>query len=422
MSDVTATVYDHTFFYTSYDMHWQGVIAQTLRGALRKSVSGNEITYKDIWSGLTVTVTKSGQFVTDLVVEGPVPDGAGNTSDMVLVDASFATGALKAAKLNNVFMGYYSSSGDDYRIERLLDNFSYDVTTVSTRTVDHYNYNTIIKGGRDDDTFVFGEGPHHVVGSTGSDRYDGGPGSNSISYDEFGRGLSMTRSGVELAIQKTADDSDTLTNFHSIAGSQRGDNFKVGLGNVESYLVGLGGNDKLGGGSKADFLDGGDGKDLILGRSGNDLLVGGSGDDRIIGGAGRDVIFGSDGYGYAYGGEVNTVTGGKGRDLFVLENGSGYSSGAPMMVMTDFRNGVDLLGLIGRDFTIFEYYDAGTNFDDLTIADSDDGAVISAGINQIALLEGVDASDITRRDFVELVDYGQIATQFQFENDTYFYY
>ncbi|TMV11274.1 calcium-binding protein [Arenibacterium halophilum] len=420
MSDVTATVYDHTFFYSNYNMPWQGVIAQTLRGALRKSVSGDDIIYKDAWSGLTVTVTKTGQFVTGLVIEGPIPDGAGGMTDKVLVDASFDTGVLKAWKLKDVFNSYHATSGDDARIERMFDNFTYDTTTVNTREIDAHIFNPIITGGRGDDTFVFGPGPHSVYASAGNDSYTGGGQHNTISYEKFRDGLTLSRSGTELTVEKSEDESDTLTNFRWMIGSKGNDDFKVGLGNQTGTLYGWGGRDKLGGGSDADYLDGGNGSDVIWGRGGNDLLIGGNGNDRIIGGAGADIIVGNNGYGYGSG--VTTATGGKGRDLFVLEAGSPYAQTSAMMVITDFRDGVDFLGLIGNGFQIMNYGSYGTNFDDLTIADSVDGAVISVGAQQIALVEGIDASDLTRRDFVEMLDVEALRSQLYYDNDAYFYY
>ena len=74
------------------------------------------------------------------------------------------------------------------------------------------------------------------------------------------------------------------------------------------------------------------------------------------------------------------------------------------MRIRDFKDGEDFLGLIGFDFVL-----GGTNsdnlvFSDLSIRDTANGAMISHDGNDLALLNKVAASDLTREDFVELVN------------------
>ncbi len=86
--------------------------------------------------------------------------------------------------------------------------------------------------------------------------------------------------------------------------------FNLGL---LSKFYGGGGNDLVGGSSRADFLYGGTGNDTLLGyegndhlhgeadndtllgHAGNDWLNGGTGKDRLFGGVGQDALFGGDG-------------------------------------------------------------------------------------------------------------------------------
>lgn len=86
--------------------------------------------------------------------------------------------------------------------------------------------------------------------------------------------------------------------------------FNLGL---LSKFYGGGGNDLVGGSSRADFLYGGTGNDTLLGyegndhlhgeadndtllgHAGNDWLNGGTGNDRLFGGVGQDALFGGDG-------------------------------------------------------------------------------------------------------------------------------
>lgn len=135
-------------------------------------------------------------------------------------------------------------------------------------------------------------------------------------------------------------------------------------------LQGLGGNDTLNGGQDQDLLSGGDGDDLLFGDVGNDTIEGESGDDIAYGNAGDDQLDGGEGDDLLHGGQGNdTLLGGSGNDrLFgdrgndLLYSGSGKNEltgggGSDVFVIgrelidsevdliTDFRIGVDLIGL-----------------------------------------------------------------------------
>ena len=106
-----------------------------------------------------------------------------------------------------------------------------------------------------------------------------------------------------------------------------------------------------------------------MGGRGNDVLKGGGGDDRIDGGRGDD-----------------RLTGQGGEDAFVFTSGFGED------VITDFRDGVDLLDFAGHNGV--------SVFGDLTIAQSGANAVITDGLGgQITLLR-VDANDLQEDDFL----------------------
>jgi len=77
---------------------------------------------------------------------------------------------------------------------------------------------------------------------------------------------------------------------------------------------------------------------LSSAQSGNSTIFhGGTLSDVYAGGAGDDVLRGGIG--------ADTLTGGAGSDLFVLAQGDGGSSLAKADVLTDFEDGVDLIGL-----------------------------------------------------------------------------
>jgi PKD repeat protein len=61
---------------------------------------------------------------------------------------------------------------------------------------------------------------------------------------------------------------------------------------LDAWLFGDAGNDRLKGGAGASILVGGDGNDDLIGGSGDDILIGGRGMDRLVGGSGDDILIG----------------------------------------------------------------------------------------------------------------------------------
>lgn len=131
-------------------------------------------------------------------------------------------------------------------------------------------------------------------------------------------------------------------------------------------LIGLGGNDTLGGSNKDDIIDGGDGNDTLNGGpnagfgvvgQGNDLLMGGEGDDQLIGGNGDDILDGGNGNDRLIDGSGanNELRGGEGNDevrgrgLLLGGNGNDVLGGDGTL---DGGNGADRIegrGIL-RDF------------------------------------------------------------------------
>jgi Ca2+-binding RTX toxin-like protein len=101
--------------------------------------------------------------------------------------------------------------------------------------------------------------------------------------------------------------------------------------------------DTLSGGAGNDTIYGYGGNDTLYAASigsnatGNDVLYGGTGNDTLIGSAGDDILDG--------GTDKDSLTGGTGSDTFVLRAGDGGSTVALADVITDFQDGVDVLGL-----------------------------------------------------------------------------
>lgn len=144
------------------------------------------------------------------------------------------------------------------------------------------------------------------------------------------------------------------------------DNYMSG-GAGNDRLYGLGGDDELDGGVGADRIEGGEGDDDLTGGEGNDRLEGDAGDDTLDGGAGNDRLEGGDGN--------DTIDAGEGRDAV-------YAGGGDDVVTTGLGDdrvyggaGDDeMTGGAGRDFLRGEEGD-----DTLNGGDDDDRLFSGAG-------------------------------------------
>jgi len=190
---------------------------------------------------------------------------------------------------------------------------------------------------------------------------------------------SLTEGGTGSEIIGT-DDNETLD-------GNAGDNLVAGLLGDDT-VFGSDGDDTLRGDLNSrspggsvggdDVISGGAGNDQIGGKAGNDLLSGDAGDDEIWGDAGNDTIMGVTGNDTLTG---DDFSGGSGSDLFVFGNGDGTDT------ITDFDVTEDLIGLVEGELM----------FEDIAIADSDMGAMISVieTGETLAILSGVDSDELT---------------------------
>jgi Ca2+-binding RTX toxin-like protein len=234
-------------------------------------------------------------------------------------------------------------------------------------------------------------------------------------------------------------DAQLGTNAADLLVGSPGSDHLVGLNGIDTlqglqgkdWLYGNNGHDFLEGGEGRDFLHGGNGDDELYGGSGRDDLFGENGNDLLIGGSGPDLMEGGRGDDVLFGGNApDTYTGGLGRDIFVLslpggDGGHGGGGGgedfhtlSPLAeeeegdVITDFRQGVDQLGLA-----------AGLTFDQLAfegnriyvVTDDDSGPVTLASPSTqgsdhegpgrlLATLIGFDTTQLGQADFVAWSD------------------
>lgn len=130
-----------------------------------------------------------------------------------------------------------------------------------------------------------------------------------------------------------------------------------------------------------DAADGSKGGNRIYAGSGNDTLILGAG-DRLIGSQGSDRFFTTSG-------GDNTISGGKGKDQFWIASGEIPDAAN---TITDFTIGQDVLGIGGLEI----------GYDDLSITQDDANTVIAVNYKNLAILQGVDAADLSVNDFVFL--------------------
>jgi Ca2+-binding RTX toxin-like protein len=110
----------------------------------------------------------------------------------------------------------------------------------------------------------------------GNDRYDGGAGSDTVSFSGTNKSVSID---LAAGIARPYDGSETLASIENAIG-----------GNANDTLAGDAGANRLEGGAGDDVLSGLAGDDLLLGGDGDDILQGGMGNDTYDGGAGSDTV------------------------------------------------------------------------------------------------------------------------------------
>jgi Ca2+-binding RTX toxin-like protein len=221
-----------------------------------------------------------------------------------------------------------------------------------------------LDGGDGNDTLIGGGGQNNMFGGAGNDTLIGSLNSENSMYSGTG--------------------SDTMTG-----------------GNIGDYLIDMDGNDTMhGGGGNDVMVNYGSAGDKMYGEDGNDFLDSGGAGSLLDGGKGDDWLFASWGGNTLLGGDGNDTlenqesgatsffSGATGSDIFVYLAGVSVES---HIVVTDFEDGIDQIGL------------RSVQFEQLTITDSTDGAVISyLGQHSPMVLAGIHASQITHDDFLLL--------------------
>jgi Ca2+-binding RTX toxin-like protein/subtilisin-like proprotein convertase family protein len=223
----------------------------------------------------------------------------------------------------------------------------------------------MLDGGDGDDTLIGTGGQTSMFGGAGDDTMTGSLTSNNAMYGGAG------------------DDTFTGGDWTDWVYDTDGGNETVHAGGgvdviVDhqgvNWLYGEGGDDWIiSATDQGSLLDGGDDDDWLFASFGGNTL---------LGGAGNDVLEAQEG-----GALANIFTGGADADTFVFRAGVSVEAN---VTVTDFQDGIDHIGIR------FQPYDQ------LTISDSAEGAVITYFGYSPMLLAGVSASQITQDDFLVL--------------------
>lgn len=140
-----------------------------------------------------------------------------------------------------------------------------------------------VRGSQFGDHLVGGAADEIFQGLDGDDTIDGGGGTNTVLFDDFGqsrfaRGIADSGVNVDLSAGTAVDawgDTDTLTNIQNVVGTAFADRI---TGDGSDNVIDLGSAPQAFF-DDGDFADGGDGDDVLKSSGGFALLIGGAGAD-----------------------------------------------------------------------------------------------------------------------------------------------
>ena len=301
-------------------------------------------------------------------------------------------------QVDNHLNGIYQNI-DFYSIESFAINSGSGDDTVNAGAGDD-----VINSGSGNDTVNAGAGDDDIFTGLGIDHVDGGDGSDSLHLD-YSQSFSGVTSSLTGSNSGQYSDGINTVNFTDIQaieviGSDYDDVFFGLAGN--DLFAGLDGNDSIKAGLGEDTINGGLGNDTLRGDHGDDLIYGDEGIDRLYGKGNNDILYGGPEKDYLYGGNGNdtlyggtgkdTMFGNAGADIFALE---ANLDNADRNVIKDFSDGEDRLGLT-----------FGLAFEDLSITNNSSGSsTLIRDVNDndlLAVINGIDAADITIDDFVNI--------------------
>ena len=324
----------------------------------------------------------NGAVITDVV------QGAGGDVNGDAVNALFDTGD------GNVFVEAFESDNDIIDGGNGNDTLSGGAGDDTLRGGDGDDAafggegNDALNGGAGNDTLHGGSGDDFFVGIGGTDSIDGGSGNDTNSFQGIGGSVTATIAADGTGTATYGLVNESFVGIENLTGSENDDVLTV-LGNSDSTLRGLGGNDVLTGGNGNDLLIGNGGNDILRGGGGNDSAQGGEGDDNLNGGGGDDYLSGQGGNDFFVGiGGRDTIDGGVGFDTNSFQ---GIASGVTARINDD-GTGTSTYGSVFESFSGIDRL-VGSEADDVLIATGDRGTRL-LGLGGDDLLVGGFGDDV----------------------------
>ncbi len=312
----------------------------------------------DILTGnATVATTLYGGAGNDTLVGGTQGDWLDGGAGTNTVDYSGNSANLIVNLVTNANAGGTAVGDKLYNIQQVIGGSGDDTLTGNATTT------TTLLGGAGNDT---------LMGGSAGDSFDGGSGSNWLSYANATAGVT-----VNLSSGATGGGAagDTITNIQNVIGSGYADTLTaIATG---STLLGGAGNDTLIGGAGNDTLDGGAGADVMDGGGGVNVVTYASSNAITIDLANAGVHGSGDAQGDTYA-NISTITATNGVDTFI----GGTAAGSATMD-----------GGVGSDWIDYEYVGTGATVN-LNNSALNGGAAANDKLVQIENIIGSGYNDV----------------------------
>ncbi|MCO5130815.1 MAG: M10 family metallopeptidase C-terminal domain-containing protein [Xanthobacteraceae bacterium] len=277
-----------------------------------------------------------------------------------------------------------------------FDTIIFDDHTLTGFTKAGTDGNDVMRGGPGDDRLYGLGGDDTFISGLGADILDGGDGVDTADYSRSLEGVDvdLTRAGAQAGGHA---EGDVLVSIENITGSAYGDKLTGDAG--ANTIYGGYGDDTIFGGGGADYLRGQAGDDYVglqgdggtaMGEAGDDILTAIGNGNTLEGGDGDDTL--------TVIGNGNTLdggdSGGDGDTLTATGDGNTLRSGDTHFVIGSEDTLRIISGdsnvLIGSDFNdnlfvdegSYNFMDGGNGSDELRLAGSGLGNVLSGGVGR----------------------------------------
>ncbi|MFO7855015.1 MAG: calcium-binding protein [Paracoccaceae bacterium] len=354
------------------DFRFGRLIDAILDGPLDTRSPGRKLIWEDLRSGEAVTLFQKGNKIKKIEVDAEVWYGPEAGNVVTVMEVKFSGKLPKRKDVEALFEDRHEL-GDGSA--RSLFGGPLSVTDEDGFKAFSDGASNFVVGSPKRDVIKMKAGDDYVQASGGNDRIDGGKGLDRVDYSEMTGGVKIKKAPGEKAKAVKPDGSrDMLIDVEGFNGTNDDDVIDPRLKKSGIVADGLGGDDRLIGGRKDDVLRGGPGSDFLNGKGGDDLLVAGFG------------------FGPSFDDGQDVLKGGGGSDMFVIQRLGGLPPADPPVVIKDFKNGTDFIGLVDMQF------------DELTFDKRGKDTAIQHFGQDVALLKKTAPRVLDREDFHNDVD------------------